>query len=78
MPVVTAAALALCAALFLFATLNREQRRMHMTNIETAAKQDVSSARAGIRFWMARHPFAWGAIACAVGALAVALVAVAL
>lgn len=46
-----------------------------MTNIETAAKQDVTAARAGIRAWMANHPFTWGAIACAVGVLAAALIA---
>jgi len=46
-----------------------------MTNIETAAKQDVTAARTGIRGWMASHPFFWGAIACAVGALAAALAA---
>ena len=49
-----------------------------MTNIETAAKQDVTAARTGLRAWMASHPIAWGAIACAVGALAVALAALVL
>ncbi|MGH6975449.1 MAG: hypothetical protein ACREED_00325 [Stellaceae bacterium] len=48
-----------------------------MTNIESAAKQDITAARAGIRGWMARHPFLWGAIACAVGALVVAFVGLA-
>jgi len=42
-----------------------------MTNIETAAKQDLSSARRGVRAWMANHPFLWGAIACDVGAFVV-------
>ena len=42
-----------------------------MTNIESAAKQDVSSARTGLRAWMANHPFLWGAIACGVGAFVV-------
>jgi hypothetical protein len=48
-----------------------------MTNIETAAKQDLASARAGIRGWMAAHPFLWGAIACAVGAAVVLFAGVA-
>ncbi|MDE2229886.1 MAG: hypothetical protein KGL11_12720 [Alphaproteobacteria bacterium] len=49
-----------------------------MTNIETAAKQDLASARTGIRAWMANHPFRWGAIAGAAGALAVVLIRIAL
>ncbi len=49
-----------------------------MTNIETAAKQDVTAARTGLRAWMANHPFTWGAIACAVGALAAVLAALVL
>lgn len=48
-----------------------------MTNIESAAKQDVSAARTGLRAWMANHPFLWGAIACAVGAFVVAVAALA-
>ena len=48
-----------------------------MINIESAAKQDVSSARTGVRAWMANHPFLWGAIACAVGAFVVAFAALA-
>ena len=42
-----------------------------MTNIESAAKQDVSAARRGVRAWMANHPFLWGAIACGAGAFVV-------
>ena len=49
-----------------------------MTNIESAAKQDVAAARTGLRAWMANHPFAWGAIAGVAGATIVALIAVAL
>lgn len=49
-----------------------------MSNLETAAKQDVTSARRGVRAWMAGHPFLWGAIACAAGALAVVCAAIAL
>ena len=49
-----------------------------MTNLESAAKQDVAAARTGIRAWMASHPFAWGAIAGAAGALVAALAAFAL
>ncbi|HYL31991.1 MAG TPA: hypothetical protein VEU53_02435 [Stellaceae bacterium] len=48
-----------------------------MTNIETAAKQDVVAARAGIRGWMAAHPFLWGALAGAVGAGVVVFAALA-
>lgn len=48
-----------------------------MTNIESAAKQDVSSARRGVRAWMASHPFLRGAIACGVGAFVVVFVFVA-
>lgn len=48
-----------------------------MTNIETAAKQDLASARAGIRGWMAAHPFLWGALACAAGAFVAVFAAVA-
>ena len=48
-----------------------------MTNIETADRQDVVAARAGIRGWMATHPFLWGAIACAIGAFVVIFAAVA-
>ena len=44
-----------------------------MSNLETAAKQDLASARSGLRAWMADHPFAWGALAGAAGALAAAL-----
>lgn len=48
-----------------------------MTNIESAAKQDVSSARRGVRAWMANHPFLWGAIAGGVGAFVVVFAALA-
>lgn len=48
-----------------------------MTNIESAAKQDIAATRAGVRGWMAKHPFLWGAIACAVGAFVVAFAAAA-
>lgn len=48
-----------------------------MTNIESAAKQDVAAARSGVRGWMANHPFLWGALACAVGAFAVGFAALA-
>ncbi|MDE1904478.1 MAG: hypothetical protein KGI46_11520 [Alphaproteobacteria bacterium] len=48
-----------------------------MTNIESAAKQDVSAARTGLRAWMANHPFLWGAIACGAGAFVVAVAALA-
>lgn len=49
-----------------------------MTNLESAAKQDVTAVRTGVRAWMANHPFAWGGIAAAAGALAAALIAVVL
>lgn len=42
-----------------------------MTNIESAAKQDVSATRRGVRAWMANHPFLWGVLACAGGAFVV-------
>lgn len=42
-----------------------------MSNIESAANQDVAAARSGVRAWMASHPFLWGVIACAIGALVV-------
>ncbi len=48
-----------------------------MANIETIAKQDAASMRRGVRLWMANHPFLSGAIACAAGALAVLLAAIA-
>jgi len=48
-----------------------------MTNIESAAKQDVSAARSGLRAWMENHPFLWGAIACGAGALVVVFAALA-
>ncbi len=48
-----------------------------MTNLESAAKQDVLAARSGLRAWMANHPFLWGAIACAVGAFVVIFAVVA-
>ena len=48
-----------------------------MTNIESAAKQDVSSARRGLRAWMENHPFLWGAITCAAGAFVVVFVGLA-
>jgi hypothetical protein len=54
------------------------RRSTPMTNLESAAKQDVAAARTGLRTWMANHPFTWGAIACATGAAVVALIAVAL
>jgi hypothetical protein len=44
-----------------------------MTNLESAARQDVAVARSGLRAWMANHPFTWGAIAATAGALAAAL-----
>lgn len=46
-----------------------------MTNIESAAKQDIAAARRDVRAWMANHPFLWGAIACAVGAFVAAFAA---
>jgi hypothetical protein len=58
--------------------LNPNRRRFSMTNLESAARQDVAAARTGIRAWMANHPFTWGAIACGAGAAAVALIAVVL
>ncbi|HEV2263716.1 MAG TPA: hypothetical protein VGR79_04200 [Stellaceae bacterium] len=48
-----------------------------MTNIESVAKQDLASARSGLRAWMANHPFLWGAITCAVGAFVVVFVGLA-
>jgi hypothetical protein len=55
-----------------------QPKESSMTSIESAAKQDVAATRSGVCAWMANHPFTWGAIACAVGALAVALLAIAL
>lgn len=48
-----------------------------MTNIESAAKQDITATRRGLRAWMADHPFLWGAIAAAAGVFAVAFAALA-
>lgn len=48
-----------------------------MTNIESAAKQDIAAARSGVRAWMANHPFLWDALACAVGAFVAAFAAMA-
>lgn len=49
-----------------------------MTNLESAAKQDVAAARTGLRAWMSAHPFAWGAIAGVAGAIVAALAALVL
>lgn len=48
-----------------------------MTDIESAAQQDVLAARRGLRAWMANHPFLWGAIACGAGASVVVFAALA-
>jgi hypothetical protein len=61
-----------------FFSVPLQPKEIAMTDFESAAKHDVASARTGLRAWMANHPFTWGAIACAAGAAAVALVAIAL